>query len=304
MIYAPALSFKWTCYNLRCFNPFCFQKSPQSGPTCERCGHSLKIGSWFASQPLAEGSLGALYLLQGEQNSLRVLKTPNSSVLEERRALEVQNLSLLKEATTLHALREWPGCPHLEHFGQWQEWYYLIEEYIEGPTLKEAAGVRAFGEQELWVLLDALLELLEHLARQGIVHRDIKPDNLILTGMAERPLVLIDWGCAASLAQNWEPRLGNRDFAAPEVLAGHSCLQSDLYSVGKLMIYLLLLTSHEVSPQWSSHVPHLSSSLIEAIDHLWLHRQVSEAGEFRAKFLPAACRLPRQSLTRLAHDCW
>ena len=289
---------------MKCFNPFCSHKSHQPGPTCERCDQSLKIGSWFVSESLAEGSLGALYLLQSEQNTLSVLKTPNSSVLEDRKALDVQNLSLLKEATALQSLGEWQGCPRLEHFGQWEEWYYLIEEYIEGPTLKETAGVRALREQELWVLLDALLELLEHLARQGIVHRDIKPDNVILTKIPERPLVLIDWGSASPLAQNWEPRLGNRDFAAPEVLLGHSCLKSDLYSVGKLMIYLLLLTSHEVSPRWSSHVPHLNADLIAAIDHLWLHRKASDAREFRETFVPAARRLQRQALTRIAHDCW
>jgi serine/threonine protein kinase len=287
---------------MRCFNPFCFHKSHQSGSTCKRCGQQLKIGSQFASEPIAEGGFGTIYLLQGEPNTISILKTPNSSVIEERQALSLQNLSLRQEAATLQALGTWPGCPRLKHFSQQEEWYYLIEEYIEGPTLKETAGVREIRETELWALLDALLELLEYLAQQGIVHRDIKPDNLILTGIPTRPLVLIDWGLASPLAQNWEPRLGNRDFVAPEVLEGHSCLKSDLYSLGKLMIYLLLLTSHEVSPRWSSHVPHLSHRLIEAINELWLHRKVPDAAKFRETFVPPAYRSQHQVLARIAKE--
>ena len=279
-------------------------RSHQSGPTCQRCGQNLKIGSRFAEEPLAEGSLGKLYLLQGEPNTVSVLKTPNSSVLENRQALPLQNLSLRQEAATLQSLGTWPGCPRFEHFGQREEWHYLIEEYIDGPTLKEAAGVVSLREPELWALLDALLELLEHLARQSIVHRDIKPDNLILTGIPDRPVVLIDWGLASLLSENWEPRLGNPDYVAPEVLEGRSSLKSDLYSTGKLMIYLLLLTSHEVSPRWSSHVPHLSNRLIEAINHLWLHRKVPNAREFRETFIPAAYRSQGQTLARIAGDCW
>ena len=288
---------------MRCFNPFCSHVARQPGPVCEGCGQSLKIGSFFAGEPLAEGSLGALYLLQSQPNNLYVLKTPNSSVLEDRNVLWVQNLSLTKEATILHFLRQWSGAPRLERFGKWENWYYLIEEYIQGPTLQEVAGVHSLSERELWILMDALLELLEHLAQQGIVHRDIKPDNVILTAIPERPLVLIDWGSASLLAHHWEPRLGNWDFAAPEMLQGHSCLKSDLYSVGKLMIYLLLLTSHEVSERWSSHVPHLSTELIEAINHLWLHRKANDAREFRKALVPFSFRNQRHILTRIAQDC-
>ena len=98
--------------------------------------------------------------------------------------------------------------------------------------------------------------------------------------------------------------MGNPDYVAPEVLEGQSCLKSDLYSAGKLMLYLLLLTSREVSPRWSSHVPHLSNRLIEAINHLWLHRKVANAREFRETFVPAAYRGQGQALARIAGDCW
>ena len=275
------------------------------GVSCDRCGQPLKLGDWFVQEPLAEGSMGALYLLQGQENGLSVLKTPNSLILEYRHALALQNISLRQEAMILQFLANWQGAPRLKHFDQSGEWYYLIEEYIEGPTLKEAAGVRSLSERELWLLLDSLLELLGHLARGGIVHRDLKPDNLILTGVPSRPLVLIDWGSASPLNQDWEPQLGNRDFAAPEVLQGHSRLESDLYSVGKLMIYLLLLNSHEVSLKWSSHFPHLSPHLIETINNLWLYRKVNNPLEFRDTFVPPSVRqMGYEKLTRIVEDCW
>ncbi len=288
---------------MRCFNPFCTYKVIQSGPFCKRCGQYLRLGSFFASELITEGSFASIYLLQNQQNTQYVLKTPNSSVLEYRNALSVQNTFLKKEAAILQSLKEWRGAPRIKHFGKWGEWYYLIEEYIRGPTLKEVAGVSFLSEHELWILLDTILELLEHLAQQGIVHRDLKPDNLILTEMLQRPLVLIDWGLSSSLEQNWEPRLGNLDFAAPEVLQGHSSLKSDLYSLGKLMIYLLLLNSHEVNAMWSSHVPHLSSELIEVINHLWLHRRTDDARAFREIFVPLLFRTKRHLLTQIARNC-
>ena len=288
-----------------CFNPFCSDKSDQTEVNCTRCGELLILRDWFVQESLPEGSLGALYLLRNEQNDLSVLKTPNALILENRYALNLENLFLKQEAMILQSLTNWQGAPRLEYFDQSQEWYYLIEEYIEGPTLKEVAGVRTLSEIELWLLLDSLLELLVHLAQKGIVHRDLKPDNLIITGNPARPLVIIDWGSASYLNQNWEPQLGHHDFTAPEVLEGNSRLDSDLYSIGKLIIYLLLFNCHEVSIKWSSHVPHLSPQLIEAINHLCFYRKIKDPLEFRKTFIPpSVSQQGYMILTRIVEDCW
>lgn len=99
-------------------------------------------------------------------------------------------------------------------------------------------------------VLREILEAVDHVHRQGMLHRDLKPDNLVMhdAGGAGRRVVLIDFDHAQPECRGWQPAakatdndpiFGTVRFIAPETFAGHFSQASDLYSIGAIL-YLLM----------------------------------------------------------------
>jgi serine/threonine protein kinase, bacterial len=138
--------------------------------------------------------------------------------------------------------------PALYAYFQLNELFYLVQEYIEGDTL--TAKVRqqgVFSESAVRELLLTLLPVLEYIHSKHIVHRDIKPDNIILRHRDAKP-VLIDFGAVretmgtvinsqGSLASSII--IGTPGYMPSEQAMGRPVYVSDLYSLGITIIYLL-----------------------------------------------------------------
>lgn len=79
------------------------------------------------------------------------------------------------------------------HFTENQQ-FYLVEEYIEGLSLtQELNQVKCCTVNQVKFLLEEILDILSFIHAQGVIHRDIKPDNIIRRG-SDGKLVLIDFG--------------------------------------------------------------------------------------------------------------
>lgn len=126
--------------------------------------------------------------------------------------------------------------------------FYLVQEWIEGQTLtdkivKEGAKHEEFARQ---ILLNAL-PVLDYVHSKGIIHRDIKPDNIILRTGDAMP-VLIDFGAVKETVGTVLNSQGNvtssivigtPGFMASEQAAGRPIFSSDLYSLGLSVIFAL-----------------------------------------------------------------
>ena len=100
-------------------------------------------------------------------------------------------------------------------------------------------------------LVAELVRTLDFLHRRGLLHRDLKPDNLILAGAPDAPrIVLIDFGLATR-AEDGSDIAGSLPYLAPELFEGrpHS-LASDLYALG-VMLYLRYIPKLAWFANWS-----------------------------------------------------
>ena len=119
--------------------------------------------------------------------------------------------------------------------------YYLVMEFVEGRTLREI--LELYGR----LSLDSVAQIarvssdaLSYAHRHGVIHRDLKPDNLLLT--QDGVLKIIDFGiaCLSDAQRLSEPIIGTPTYMSPEHIRGDSLdLRTDVYALG-IMIYEFL----------------------------------------------------------------
>jgi serine/threonine-protein kinase len=122
---------------------------------------------------------------------------------------------------------------------------YIVMEYVEGRTLRELIKDRArFTPERAIEITEGILEALEYSHRAGIVHRDIKPGNVMLNTAGE--VKVMDFGIARSLADEGltltqtAAVVGTAQYISPEQARGEAAdARSDLYAVGCVLYELL-----------------------------------------------------------------
>ncbi len=171
---------------------------------------------------LGQGGMGAVYLARQTRLDRPValkLLSKQASSADESFARRFQ-----REGRILAKLRH-PHIVALHDIGEAQGWQYLVMEYIEGATLREAMATGPFTVGAILGLLPQLVDALAYAHGQGIIHRDLKPENILID---ERGQVRIaDFGLAklqigerdASITGTGEV-LGTAAYMAPEQLIG------------------------------------------------------------------------------------
>jgi serine/threonine-protein kinase len=155
--------------------------------------------------------------------------------------------------------------------------FYLVQELIEGQTLSHKVQHEGLlSESLVKEILENILPVLDYVHSRRIVHRDIKPDNIILRDWDSKP-VLIDFGAvresmATVVSQINNTKsivIGTPGFMPSEQASGRPVYASDLYSLGLTAIYLLtgkLPQQLETEPQtgeiiWQQYAVDVSSHL-------------------------------------------
>jgi len=161
-----------------------------------------------------------------------------------------------REARTIAALRH-TNIVQVYDFGPLGDTYYLAMEYVEGSDLaaemkRRRDEKRPFNREEILRLLSQVAEALDYAHNQGVIHRDVKPGNVLLTagppaGGLGQP-ILTDFGLATlrrtratlitTIGQNV---LGTPEYTAPEQAldAQAASAQSDIYSLGCILYELV-----------------------------------------------------------------
>jgi serine/threonine protein kinase len=186
------------------------------------------------------------------------------------------------EARTLSQLGSHGQIPLLIDYFRKEGEMYLVQEYVPGDTFFDA--VRASNPKtndEVQEFLEEMLHLLSYLHSCRLIHRDIKPQNIIRCATDDR-LVLIDFGAVHDQDGTKQPdnrltikAIGTPGYAPPEQVTEHPTYASDIYALGMTCIFLLTgkePVSFVVDPRsgelrWRSGIP-VSEDLADIIDKM------------------------------------
>lgn len=229
-----------------CLNPNCQKpQNPAIAKFCQHCGLPLLLKERYrALKPLGQGGFGRTFLAVDEDKPSKpycVIKqffpTVGGAEPDGKAAALFE-----QEAIRLDELGQHPQIPELlAHFTQ-ENHQYLVQEFVAGQNLDQVLDTEGtFSETAIRSLLCQLLPVLEFVHTRNVIHRDIKPDNIIRR--LDGQLVLVDFGAAKFASGAFIPRtgtiIGSAGYAAPEQALGKAVFASDLYSLGVTCIHLL-----------------------------------------------------------------
>jgi len=210
-------------------------------------GQSVRDGRFRIIALLSQGGMGAVYEAMDTILGVRcALKEMTPFPGEQSSTLAQQREQFRQEARVLATLRH-PNLPRvIDHFEEGDN-AYLVMDFIHGHRLDEIVEQgKVLPEAQVLRWADQLLDALTYCHRQGVIHRDIKPQNIIIT--PESKAVLVDFGLA-KLVNPDDPRtrtvmrgLGTPEYAPPEqydTREGHTDARTDLYSLGATLYYAL-----------------------------------------------------------------
>ena len=236
-------------------------------------------------QMLGSGGFGNTFLAEdthmpsGRQCVIKQLKP----VTHDPQAYKLVQERFQREAAVLEDLGERNAqIPKLYAYFQEAGQFYLVQEYIEGDTLTKKVQHRGrLADNEVKQILLSLLPVLDYVHNRRMIHRDIKPDNVIMRKQDGLP-VLIDFGAVKEAmntvvnSSNSAPSIviGTSGFMPAEQAGGRPTFASDIYSLGMTAVFLLtgkmpqeLQTDSRTGELlWRQYAPNVNSNLATVID--------------------------------------
>src|SRR5579884_3452997 len=194
------------------------------------------LGRYELRRRIAQGGMSEVYLGYDRrvkrQVAVKVLYGSNESFIRrfEREALAIGTLS------HNHILP-------LYDFGEQRPWYYLVMPYIEGGTLRDYLLKRdVLTFEEAGNFLEQMAAALQHAHDHGVVHRDVKPSNILLR--SDGYAYLGDFGLAKAKMEvdcltHVGAMIGTPEYMAPEQSNGANDHRSDIYSLGIILYQML-----------------------------------------------------------------
>jgi serine/threonine-protein kinase len=221
--------------------------TPANSLFCVRCGQPLVEKEQFVRhyqvlRVLGRGGMGTTYLawdktglLCGQPQTF-VLKEMNADMALVDKARELFE----REARILKAL-DHPGIPQYYDFFLEKGKKYLAMELIHGQNLEQRIYEKGpvVPQQAIeWMIQTCDILSYLHSLTPPLVHRDVKPANLMVRSVDHR-IVLLDFGAVKEIGTPMGTCIGAEGYSAPEQDRGQPCPQSDLYAIGPTLTYLL-----------------------------------------------------------------
>jgi tetratricopeptide (TPR) repeat protein/tRNA A-37 threonylcarbamoyl transferase component Bud32 len=186
---------------------------------------------------IGEGGMGVVYRATDRlrRQSIALKRMPLNTPPNSHEG-KLMRLAMTQEFKVLASLRH-PGVVAVLDYGFAEGTPYFTMDLLEDALpITEAAKTRS--DEEKIALLVGMLQALSYLHRRGVIHRDLKPDNILVSANTVK---LLDFGLAVDHGQaEGVEAAGTFGYIAPEVLnGGSSSVESDLYAAGVLAAQVL-----------------------------------------------------------------
>jgi serine/threonine protein kinase len=223
------------------------------GPSPKAEGPGTRIGPYKLLQQIGEGGMGAVYLAEQEHPvrrkvALKIIKPGmDTAQVVARFEAERQALALMDHpniAKVLDAGATDSGRP------------FFVMELVKGVPITEYCDEAQLTPRERLELFVPVCQAIQHAHQKGIIHRDVKPSNVLVTLVDGRPVPrVIDFGIAKATDQRLTERtlftehgaiVGTMEYMSPEqaeVIEQDVDTRSDIYSLGVLLYELLTGTT-------------------------------------------------------------
>lgn len=203
------------------------------------------LNNYNIEKKIGSGGMGEIFLAVDKRLdryvAVKTLKLPGDSKITHEEFVE----RFRREAKAVARLSH-PNIVSIYDIGEENGQYYMVMEYIEGHNLEQFLKASAIISFELSVIIALqLCNALEYAHNNNIIHRDVKPDNVILTG--SNNVKLTDFGIAhfsadsQKLTQVGGSMLGSIAYISPEQLVNPGAIdhRADIYSLGATIYEIL-----------------------------------------------------------------
>jgi hypothetical protein len=176
--------------------------------------------------------MGHVWLARDEQNGLDVAL---KMVVREGKVAERAE----REARAAASLRH-PRCQRIYGLARDSSHIYIAYEYVPGRTMRQALAAGELGDREAVEAAAQLLDALAHAHAKGIVHRDVKPSNVLLGESDDIDVRLLDFGLAQMDEFDTLTAVGDvpgtLTYVSPERLSGKTATEAaDIWAVGVML---------------------------------------------------------------------
>jgi WD40 repeat protein len=231
-----------------CLNPDCPRpgQNPPEALVCQACGSSLVLQNRYRPlRPLGQGGFGRTFLAVDEDKPSKPKCVVKQFLPMDMDAQSYAKASELfqREALRLDELGHHEQIPNLYAYFEQDKRQYIIQEYIDGNNLAQELQLYGpFHEAKVVQLLRDLVPVLEFVHSHHVIHRDVKPENVIRS-KTNGKLYLVDFGAAkfapSASMSSLRTIISSAGFTAPEQMVGKAEFVSDLYSLGVTCVHLM-----------------------------------------------------------------
>ena len=200
-----------------------------------------QIPGYLLMEKLGQGSMGVVY----KARQLSMDRLVAVKVLHPRLAADPEYMRKLTREAHVAAKLSHNNIVQAIDVGSAGPLHYFVMELVEGKTIRQELDAgKVYGEREALEIIIQIAQALGHASKRGLVHRDVKPANIVLT--ADGVAKLADLGMArdaADLKQAKRERgltIGTPYYIAPEQIRGRENIdvRADLYSLGATLYHM------------------------------------------------------------------
>lgn len=235
------------------------------------------IAGYRIIRPIGHGGMGSVYLAEDPQLdilvAIKLLKEDSPDL----------RLRFIREARTSARLKH-PNIVQIFAAGVFKGQPYIAMEYVSGETLAEMIKRRALSSHttQKLALLEALCDGLAYAHKKGVIHRDIKPLNIMVDG--DGAVRILDFGIARIESSGMTRSgviMGTLNYMSPEMISGVPIdLRSDMFAVGAVIYEFLCYRQafpgrlpevlarilHDPPDQWVTVCPSLDPELLAIVE--------------------------------------